>query len=90
MQTAGNMLWTAPELLQQQPTGPGSKSGDTYSFGIILQEIILQTAPFDGNIIEAASEEIVEKVKAQLQPPYRPVIPDGKVTQKSPRNQGLS
>lgn len=45
------LLWTAPEHLREQmsETGSsnGSQKGDSYSFAIILQEIINRSAPFD-------------------------------------------
>lgn len=46
-----NMLWTAPERLRHDFTSQASfktatKSGDIYSFGIILQETILRQRPF--------------------------------------------
>ena len=42
------LLWTAPEHLQtdSDPWTSGSQRGDVYSFGILLQEIMLRTAPF--------------------------------------------
>ena len=38
-------LWTAPEHLRDA-TIPPTPKGDVYSFGIILQEVITETAPF--------------------------------------------
>ncbi|XP_006811282.1 atrial natriuretic peptide receptor 2-like, partial [Saccoglossus kowalevskii] len=40
------LLWRSPELLRH-PITRGSQKGDVYSFGIILQEIITRTGPFD-------------------------------------------
>ena len=41
------LLWTAPELLRL-PERPvyGTQKGDVYSYGIILQEIILEDAAY--------------------------------------------
>jgi guanylate cyclase 2F len=45
-------LWTAPEHLRQTTIRDqvvlsiGSQSGDIYSFGIIMQEIIVRGTPF--------------------------------------------
>ena len=43
---ANKLLWTAPELLRSNDPFKGSKPGDVYSFGVILQEITLQDEPF--------------------------------------------
>jgi guanylate cyclase 2F len=47
-----DLLWTAPEHLKQTKVKDksvyalGSQHGDIYSFGIIMQEIIVRGAPF--------------------------------------------
>ncbi|KAI4466754.1 guanylyl cyclase [Holotrichia oblita] len=42
------LLWVAPELLPLTiiPGSPATQKGDVYSFGIILEEIILRGGPF--------------------------------------------
>lgn len=42
------MLWVAPELLPLTvvPGTPATQKGDVYSFGIILEEIIIRGGPF--------------------------------------------
>ncbi len=42
------LLWTSPELLRMT-TRPnnGTQSGDIYSLGIILQEVVYRTMPFN-------------------------------------------
>lgn len=43
------MLWTAPELLRTSPEDLpmyGTKEGDIYSFGIIMQEVALRDEPY--------------------------------------------
>ncbi len=37
--------WRSPELLEIH--GPSSQTGDVFSFGIILQEIITRTEPYE-------------------------------------------
>jgi len=45
--TARELLWTAPELLREPPIRRrGSQPGDVYSFGIIIQEVVLRGEPF--------------------------------------------
>ena len=52
MVIALDLLWTAPEHLRQTTIRDqvvlsiGSQSGDIYSFGIIMQEIIVRGTPF--------------------------------------------
>lgn len=43
------MLWVAPELLPLTltPGIPATQKGDVYSFGIILEEIILRGGPYE-------------------------------------------
>ena len=42
-----DLLWTAPELLRtSKPPIGGTKEGDVYSFGIIVQEILTCDVPY--------------------------------------------
>lgn len=43
------MLWVAPELLPLTltPGIPATQKGDVYSFGIILEEIIVRGGPYE-------------------------------------------
>lgn len=44
------LLWTAPELLRDSESSPrGSPKGDVYSYGILLQEIMLRSGPYGYN-----------------------------------------
>ena len=42
------LLWTAPEILRLKDNKPfyGTQKADTYSFGIILQEILYRALPY--------------------------------------------
>lgn len=41
------LLWTAPEILRSSFPGlKGSLAGDTYSFSIIMQEVVVRGPPF--------------------------------------------
>ncbi|XP_071941268.1 atrial natriuretic peptide receptor 1-like [Antedon mediterranea] len=67
------LLWTAPELLRcNYPRCNNTKQGDIYSYGIILQEIILRDAPYC--MMEVDADEIICNVKAIRNPPFRPQV----------------
>ncbi|XP_033638066.1 atrial natriuretic peptide receptor 1-like [Asterias rubens] len=74
-------LWTAPEHLRCPPSSPyGSIEGDIYSYGIILQEIVIRGGPFCTQNLEA--KEIVTAVKMGARPLFRPVVPRDACTPK--------
>ncbi|XP_006882986.1 PREDICTED: olfactory guanylyl cyclase GC-D-like [Elephantulus edwardii] len=66
------LLWTAPELLRA-PGGPrrGTLKGDTFSIGIILQEVLTRGPPYSSSGLSA--EEIIRKV-ASPPPLCRPLV----------------
>nr|XP_018671194.2 olfactory guanylyl cyclase GC-D-like [Ciona intestinalis] len=70
-----DLLWTAPELLNDQNRNLiGTQKGDSYSFSIICQELILRDEPFC--MFNLAPEELIEKLK-KPPPLIRPsVSPD--------------
>ncbi|KAI1295476.1 Atrial natriuretic peptide receptor 1 [Halotydeus destructor] len=82
-QDAKALLWTAPEHLREpEDNRTGSPKGDVYSFAIILQEIINRSAPFDNMTkqnngrrrVQLTTEEILSKVRQEMDPPFRPDI----------------
>ncbi|XP_077994096.1 atrial natriuretic peptide receptor 2-like [Glandiceps talaboti] len=67
-------LWTAPELLNLDPIPQsGTQKGDVYSFGIILQEILVRGGPFC--MFNMEPREIIDKVKEGQSPYFRPKVP---------------
>ncbi|XP_055862897.1 atrial natriuretic peptide receptor 1-like isoform X2 [Biomphalaria glabrata] len=71
-----SLLWCAPEILRMSKRPQkGTQKGDVYSFGIILQEILLRCAPYLYNNKDTG--EIISLVKSKGQGrPYRPVLPN--------------
>ena len=68
-------LWTAPELLKvNKKPKRGSKEGDVFSYGIIVQEIILQGLPYCLNTPLLMADDIIKEVESGREPPYRPVL----------------
>ncbi|XP_077865373.1 atrial natriuretic peptide receptor 1-like [Saccoglossus kowalevskii] len=67
------LLWRSPEMLRD-PNRKASSDADVYSFGIILQEIIQRTGPYESSSSTMTPQEIVERVKNVESPPFRPVV----------------
>jgi len=72
------LLWTAPEHLRQGfvlnkdvVIKTGSQMGDVYSFGIIMQEVILRGAPYC--MTDLTAEEIIAKLR-KSPPLFRPSV----------------
>ncbi|XP_017785431.1 PREDICTED: retinal guanylyl cyclase 2-like isoform X2 [Nicrophorus vespilloides] len=73
--TAKELLWTAPELLRHSSLRKkGTQPGDVYSFGIIMQEVVVRGEPFC--MLALTPEEIIEKVK-KPPPLIRPSVSKG-------------
>ncbi|XP_049817184.1 atrial natriuretic peptide receptor 1 [Aethina tumida] len=70
------MLWVAPELLPLTiiPGNPATQKGDVYSFGIILEEIIVRGGPFEAARQYLDIQEIISRVAARENPPFRPAV----------------
>ncbi|CAH2089754.1 unnamed protein product [Euphydryas editha] len=75
------LLWTAPELIAGSvyPGVVASQKGDVYSFGIILEEIVLRAGPFHHYTGTMTNKEIVSRVGGHESPPFRPVVVVGEV-----------
>ncbi|XP_048576337.1 atrial natriuretic peptide receptor 1 isoform X2 [Nematostella vectensis] len=68
-------LWTAPELLRAADPRPrGTQKGDVYSFGIIVQELLTRSGPFDLSYYTNEPSDIIEKVTRVESPPFRPKL----------------
>uniref|UniRef100_A0A6P7GTR8 Atrial natriuretic peptide receptor 1 n=1 Tax=Diabrotica virgifera virgifera TaxID=50390 RepID=A0A6P7GTR8_DIAVI len=78
------MLWVAPELipLDTNPVLLPTQKGDVYSFGIILEEIILRAGPFQSAREELGVNEIVSRVAARENPPFRPLVHNDECPEK--------
>ncbi|XP_074040194.1 retinal guanylyl cyclase 2 isoform X2 [Leptinotarsa decemlineata] len=73
--TARELLWSAPELLRHGSLRKkGTQQGDVYSFGIIMQEVVVRGEPFC--MLALTPEEIIEKVK-RPPPLIRPSVSKG-------------
>ncbi|KAL6267075.1 hypothetical protein P5V15_000152 [Pogonomyrmex californicus] len=75
VKTARDLLWTAPELLRHPNLRKkGTQPGDVYSFGIIMQEVVVRGEPFC--MLALSPEDIIEKV---MKPPplIRPSVSKG-------------
>ncbi|XP_052747507.1 retinal guanylyl cyclase 1 [Bicyclus anynana] len=61
---ARELLWTAPELLREARAASvpgGSQAGDVFSFGIIMQEVIVRGEPYC--MLPLSPEELLEKLR---------------------------
>ncbi|XP_021924230.1 retinal guanylyl cyclase 1 isoform X2 [Zootermopsis nevadensis] len=73
--TARDLLWTAPELLRNHSLlKTGTQAADVYSFGIIMQEVVVRGEPFC--MLSLSPEDIIEKVK-RPPPLIRPSVSKG-------------
>ena len=62
------LLWVAPEHLRTPIQPYGTQKGDVYSFGIILQELILRCEPYENQNaeIKGRSEFFFPRRKKEL------------------------
>ncbi|XP_069678523.1 atrial natriuretic peptide receptor 1 isoform X2 [Periplaneta americana] len=70
------LLWVAPELIPStvMPGTPATQKGDVYSFAIILEEIVVRGGPFEAARQFLEPQEIIARVAARENPPFRPVV----------------
>ena len=66
-----DVLWMAPEVLRDNLV---SNKSDLYSFGIIMQEILLRSKPYAANEPQLEATDIAKRVSASGNS-YRPAIP---------------
>ncbi|XP_059146763.1 atrial natriuretic peptide receptor 2-like [Physella acuta] len=71
-----SLLWCAPEILRMHKRPhKGTQKADVFSFGIILQEILLRCSPYFYN--NKDPEDIIRLVKSiNHGRPYRPLVPN--------------
>ncbi|CAH3132089.1 unnamed protein product [Porites lobata] len=71
-----DLFWTAPELLPESGSRKNrfkkTQTGDVYSYGIILWEILTRDEPYQDHL---EPKDVVVKVRKRLTPPFRPDIP---------------
>ncbi|BES95806.1 Guanylate cyclase [Nesidiocoris tenuis] len=72
---AKELLWTAPEILRDPSLrATGTQAGDVYSFGIVMQEVVVRGEPYC--MLSLPPEEILEKIR-RPPPMIRPSVSKG-------------
>ncbi|XP_055518935.1 guanylyl cyclase C-like [Leucoraja erinacea] len=79
-------LWTAPEHLRKEGV---SQKGDTYSYGIIGQEIILRKDTFHTRACSNPAEKLKRVIMANESVPLRPSLPLETATDRELEVYGL-
>ncbi|CAD5112905.1 DgyrCDS2112 [Dimorphilus gyrociliatus] len=74
------LLWSAPEILRDSNCRYPlviSQKGDIYSFGIIIQEILLRGHPFllERESNDLTPETLVQRIRKGVEPLTRPEVP---------------
>ncbi|CAC5386854.1 Guanylate cyclase soluble subunit beta-2,Soluble guanylate cyclase gcy-31,Retinal guanylyl cyclase 1,Soluble guanylate cyclase gcy-35,Receptor-type guanylate cyclase gcy-28,Retinal guanylyl cyclase 2,Soluble guanylate cyclase 89Db,Heat-stable enterotoxin receptor,Soluble guanylate cyclase 88E,Guanylate cyclase soluble subunit alpha-2 [Mytilus coruscus] len=77
-------LWSAPEIIKgfHLITQAANQTADIYSVGIIFHEILHRNGPFGVECLDMSTYEIVDKVKFDTIPPFRPVFDPSLCPQK--------
>ncbi|GFN93659.1 guanylate cyclase, partial [Plakobranchus ocellatus] len=65
-------LWKAPEVLRCEIEPTGTRESDIYSCAIVMEEVFTREAPFFAESDLLTLDEILTKVEAGLDPPFRP------------------
>lgn len=70
------LLWTAPEIVRNTKgvSKNGTQPGDVYSFGIIMQEVVVRGEPYC--MLSLTPDEIIAKIK-KPPPLIRPSVSKG-------------
>lgn len=70
------LLWSAPEAIRGAKNYPkhGTQAGDVFSFGIIMQEVVVRGEPYC--MLSLSPEEIIAKIK-KPPPLIRPSVSKG-------------
>lgn len=74
--TSKELLWSAPEALRGSKNHPkcGTQPADVYSFGIIMQEVVVRGEPYC--MLSLSPDEIIAKIK-KPPPLIRPSVSKG-------------
>ncbi|XP_059175797.1 atrial natriuretic peptide receptor 1-like [Physella acuta] len=68
------LMWVAPEHIHNMERVDGSKKGDVYSFGIIMEETLTRSVPYDTQRAFLEVDAIIQRVCSNETPPFRPEI----------------
>uniref|UniRef100_A0A183UJH8 guanylate cyclase n=1 Tax=Toxocara canis TaxID=6265 RepID=A0A183UJH8_TOXCA len=71
--TNEDLLWTAPELLQEDAAVMGTPQGDVYSFAIICSEVVTRKAAWATCEVKNA-EEIISLLRKESDSSFRPKL----------------
>ncbi|CAH1404730.1 unnamed protein product [Nezara viridula] len=70
-----DLLWSAPEFLRDSSLRKmGTQAGDVYSFGIVMQEVVVRGEPYC--MLSLPADEILEKIR-KPPPLIRPSVSKG-------------
>ncbi|KAK2182257.1 hypothetical protein NP493_359g04002 [Ridgeia piscesae] len=68
-------LYMAPEILQMTDAlAIGTREGDVYSFGIMMNEIALIAGPFSIELAESTVDDIISQIIDKEDEPFRPSL----------------